>query len=101
MGRIAESTGATIGHIGTDATANASGQYTVTWNLPEVVNQAGVKFKIRVVDVQGQLLQAYNSILAQSQQRIHRGQRKGLVIPGRQGLHRNSETAGRSFPIDD
>ncbi|MFK8023548.1 MAG: chitobiase/beta-hexosaminidase C-terminal domain-containing protein [Ilumatobacter sp.] len=45
--------GATIGHIGTDSTPNNEGRYTATWNLPDVVSQEDVRFKIRVVDAQG------------------------------------------------
>ncbi|MEL6892522.1 MAG: hypothetical protein AAFP84_13045, partial [Actinomycetota bacterium] len=45
--------GGTIGHIGTDATPNAQGRYTAVWNIPHVVDQSGVKFKIRVVDAAG------------------------------------------------
>jgi len=49
-----KATGATIGHIGTDAV----GPYQVTWNLPEVKSQSGVKFKIRVVDAAGNVREA-------------------------------------------
>ncbi len=50
----AKANGATIGHIGTDSTA----PYQVTWNLPDVVSQSGVKFKIRVVDQSGNVVEA-------------------------------------------
>ena len=50
----AKPNGATIGHIGTDSTA----PYSVTWNLPDVVSQSGVKFKIRVVDQNGNVVEA-------------------------------------------
>ena len=50
----AKANGATIGHIGTDSTA----PYQVTWNLPDVVSQSGVKFKIRVVDQNGNVVEA-------------------------------------------
>ncbi len=53
-GTEAKTTGATIGHIGTDSTA----PYSVTWSLPDVVSQTGVKFKIRVVDVNGNVIEA-------------------------------------------
>jgi hypothetical protein len=53
-GTEAKATGATIGHIGTDSTA----PYSVTWNLPAVVNQDGVRFKIRVVDAAGNVVEA-------------------------------------------
>jgi regulation of enolase protein 1 (concanavalin A-like superfamily) len=46
--------GATIGHIGTDSTA----PYSVTWNLPDVVDQSDVRFKIRVVDANGNVVEA-------------------------------------------
>ncbi|MCB0185029.1 MAG: hypothetical protein KDE31_12225, partial [Caldilineaceae bacterium] len=41
--------GGTINHIGTVAT-NSPGPYTMYWSLPHVINQSGVKFKIRIVD---------------------------------------------------
>ncbi len=43
-----------IDHIATDTTA----PYTATWTLPEVPNQTGVKFKIRVVDAAGNVVDA-------------------------------------------
>lgn len=46
--------GATIGHIGTDSTP----PYSVTWNIPDVVSQSGVRFKIRVVDANGNVVEA-------------------------------------------
>ncbi len=52
--------GATIGHIGTDMTA----PYQATWNLPTVVDQSGVKFKIRVVDQSGNVREASGGISA-------------------------------------
>lgn len=54
-------TGATIGHIGTDASA----PYQATWNLPQVVNQDGVKFKVRVVDNAGNVREAASGISAE------------------------------------
>lgn len=42
-------TGATLGIPGTDLTA----PYAVTWSLPHVVSQSGVKFKARAVDAAG------------------------------------------------
>ncbi len=50
--------GATIGHIGTDSTA----PYEATWNLPEVANQSGVRFKIRVVDFAGNVVEAAGGV---------------------------------------
>ncbi|MCB0064704.1 MAG: hypothetical protein KDE19_21420, partial [Caldilineaceae bacterium] len=41
--------GGTIDHIGTVA-VGAPGQYMTHWLLPYIVNQSGVKFKIRLVD---------------------------------------------------
>ncbi len=43
-----------IDHIATDTTA----PYSATWTLPEVANQTGVKFKIRVVDAAGNVVDA-------------------------------------------
>ena len=42
--------GGTVDHIGTDTTADGSGHYEAVWDLPHIANQAGVKFKVRVVD---------------------------------------------------
>lgn len=56
--------GATIGHIGTDTTANANNQYTVTWNIPQVVDQDDVRFKIRAVDAQGNAREVAGGISA-------------------------------------
>jgi hypothetical protein len=55
-----KASGATIGHIGTDSTA----PYEVTWNLPTVVNQSGVKFKIRAVDASGNAVEAPGGVSA-------------------------------------
>ncbi|MEM9565487.1 MAG: hypothetical protein AAGA93_22885, partial [Actinomycetota bacterium] len=52
--------GATIGHIGTDSTA----PYTATWNIPHVVDQSDVKFKIRVVDASGNAREAAGGVSA-------------------------------------
>ena len=53
-GTAAKPTGATMGHIGTDSAA----PYRVTWSLPEVKNQSGVKFKVRIVDGAGNVREA-------------------------------------------
>lgn len=52
--------GATIGHIGTDSNP----PYQVTWNLPEVLSQSGVKFKIRAVDASGNAVEAGGGVSA-------------------------------------
>ena len=59
-GTLAKATGATIGHIGTDSVA----PYQVTWNLPEVKNQSGVKFKVRIVDNAGNVREAPGGVSA-------------------------------------
>ena len=63
-GTAQQATGATMGHLGTDATANAQGQYSTVWNLPEVENQSGVKFKIRIVDAQGNVREVAGGVSA-------------------------------------
>ncbi len=47
----------TIDHIGTVKTTGA-GQYSVTWDVSTVVDQDDVRFKIRVVDAQGNVRDA-------------------------------------------
>lgn len=44
--------GGTINHIGS-IPVNGAGVYTATWNLPHVINQPNVRFKIRIVDQVG------------------------------------------------
>ena len=44
----------TIDHIGSDTT----NPYSVTWNLPHITNQSGVKFKVRIVDAAGNVREA-------------------------------------------
>jgi hypothetical protein len=46
--------GGTINHVGTDTAS----PYSVTWNLPHIKNQSGVRFKIRVVDAAGNVREA-------------------------------------------
>lgn len=45
-------TGGTIDHIGTTKITGA-GTYTIVWDLKHVVEQSGVKFKVRIVDAEG------------------------------------------------
>ncbi|HVL93799.1 MAG TPA: LamG-like jellyroll fold domain-containing protein [Acidimicrobiales bacterium] len=59
-GLSAKATGGTIGHPGT-ATGTAP---TVTWSLPHVPNQAGVKFKVRAVDAAGNVREAAGGVSA-------------------------------------
>ena len=54
-------TGGTINHIGTVKINDPSAvdvDVAITWNLPHIVNQSGVKFKIKVVDVNGNVREA-------------------------------------------
>jgi Immunoglobulin domain/Calx-beta domain len=48
-GMPAPATRGTIGHIGTDLTA----PYEVTWDMRSIVNQSGVRFKVRARDAAG------------------------------------------------
>ncbi len=52
-GGIYESlTGGTIDHIGTVQVTGA-GTYSITWNLPHIISQSGVRFKVRLVNKEG------------------------------------------------
>ena len=59
-GGEAPATGGTINHIGTikTNTSDVDKEYTITWDVPHVVNQSGVRFKIRVVDANGNVREA-------------------------------------------
>jgi len=46
-------TGGTINHIGTVVAPAAGGEVTQKWNLKHIINQSGVRFKIRIVDAAG------------------------------------------------
>lgn len=46
-------TGGVINHIGTVKPKNGATTITYTWNIAHITNQARIKFKIRVVDVAG------------------------------------------------
>ncbi len=45
--------GGTINHIATVPVDHGAGVYTATWNLPHIVSQTGVQFKIRIVNDAG------------------------------------------------
>src|SRR5690606_10024132 len=51
-------TGGTINHIATVKPKAGATSATVTWNIPHVTNQARIKFKIRVVDLAGNVREA-------------------------------------------
>ena len=53
-------TGGTINHIGTMQThpTDVDKEYKITWDTPLVVNQSGIRFKIRVVDASGNVRDA-------------------------------------------
>jgi len=50
--------GGTIDHIGTDT----SSPYSVTWNMPHIINQGNVRFKVRIVDSSGNVREAAGGI---------------------------------------
>lgn len=52
-----DATTCTINHIGTDK-PDADGNAEITWELPYVINQPGVKFKIRLIDENGNVRDA-------------------------------------------
>lgn len=56
-------TGGTINHIGTLLTP-APGRYTIVWQIPHIVEQSGVRFKIRLVDATGNVQDAAGGISA-------------------------------------
>jgi len=62
-GTEAKPTGGTIDHIKT-ILAPSSGVYTATWDLSHIVNQSGVKFKIRIVDNSGSVREAAGGVSA-------------------------------------
>lgn len=45
-------TGGVVDHIGT-VPVTGSGDYAITWDLPHIINQSGVRFKIRLVNQDG------------------------------------------------
>src|SRR5690606_26656338 len=54
-------TGGTINHIGTIKINDPNAidvNVSIIWDLPHVINQSGVKFKIKVVDVNGNVREA-------------------------------------------
>lgn len=52
--------GGTINHVGTDG----NGPYQVTWDVSHLINQPGVKFKIRAVDENGNVREAAGGVSA-------------------------------------
>jgi regulation of enolase protein 1 (concanavalin A-like superfamily) len=48
-----KATGGTIDHIGTKTVPGGNGNVSIEWDMPYIINQPGVKFKIRVVDAAG------------------------------------------------
>ncbi len=60
-GTSPQALGGTIDHIGTVAVSGA-GTYPITWNLPHIVSQSGVKFKIRIVASDGSVREAAGGI---------------------------------------
>lgn len=53
--------GGTIDHIGTIA-VGSTGTYSITWDIPYLPAQSGVKFKIRVVDEDGNVRDAAGGV---------------------------------------
>jgi regulation of enolase protein 1 (concanavalin A-like superfamily) len=51
----------TINHIGTDS----GSPYSVTWNLPHIPSQSGVRFKVRLVDAAGNVREAAGNASAE------------------------------------
>ncbi|MEZ4515548.1 MAG: hypothetical protein R3C44_01485 [Chloroflexota bacterium] len=57
-GKDPQVTGGTIDNIGTKKVPNGGGDVQVKWNMEHIVNQSGVKFKIRIVDDAGNVREA-------------------------------------------
>ncbi|HRN67044.1 MAG TPA: DUF1349 domain-containing protein [Promineifilum sp.] len=57
---VAPATGGTINHIGTIKITSAMVglDQSIVWDIPHVVNQSGVRFKIRIVDASGNVREA-------------------------------------------
>ncbi len=53
--------GGTNNHIGTKSVPG-NGQVSITWDMPHIVNQSGVRFKIRVVDSAGNVREAAGGV---------------------------------------
>ncbi len=93
--------GGTINHIGTLAVPIAGGAVTKDWDLRAIINQPGVKFKLRIVDASGNVREteptpAYT--LARYYPAVY------YTIPGFQdaGLHMSgtqADTASYTFPL--
>lgn len=98
-----QATGGTINHIGTKAIPGGSGTATQVWNLKHIVNQSGVKFKIRVVDAAGNVREGAGGvtpayILARTYPVIY------YTLPGFEdyGLHMSGQrpdSASYTFPL--
>ena len=54
--------GGTINHIGTVDAPAAGGEITQKWDLKHIINQPGVKFKIRIVDSAGNVREAAGGV---------------------------------------
>jgi len=54
--------GGTADHIGTVAAPAAGGVVSQTWNVKHIINQPGVKFKIRIVDAAGNVREAAGGV---------------------------------------
>ncbi len=92
-----DATSCTINHIGTVKPEN-DGTAQITWDLPHVINQPGVKFKIRLVDEYGNVRDAAGGesaefILARDNAVIY------FTIPDfeDEGLHMDGQRPDQAF----
>ncbi|MEM7131328.1 MAG: Ig-like domain-containing protein [Chloroflexota bacterium] len=60
-GKFPAALGGTINHVGTVKVSGA-GTYSITWPIPHIINQNGVKFKIRVLDNSGNVREAAGGV---------------------------------------
>ena len=57
--------GGTLNHIGTVAVPTAGGEVTQKWDLKYIINQPGVRFKIRIVDAAGNVREGAGGVTPQ------------------------------------
>ena len=95
-GRGAQATGGIINHIGTVKPKN--GVATITWNLAHVTNQPVMRFKIRVVDVNGNVREGAGGISADFKL-MRAGGVNAYVIHGFKdfGLHMDGKRPDSTF----
>ena len=59
---VADFLNGTANHIGTVKAPSAGGVVSQTWNVKHIINQPGVKFKVRIVDAAGNVREAAGGV---------------------------------------